>query len=96
MKERTKFRRFHKSFFRNIFKKDIKILLEEEVFSNQQFIDQVKQVSLKTKMDEKIVKEVLTSYFTNILIVINSIRKVVTKINVYGFFSLTIKKGRNT
>ncbi len=99
MQEQTEFKKFqrlHKSFFRNIYKKDIKILLEEEVFSNEQFIEQVKYVSLKTNIDEKIVKEVLTSYFTNILIVINSIRKVTTKINVYGFFSLIIRKGRNT
>jgi hypothetical protein len=79
--------------FKNLNKKQINTLLEQDVFSKPHFRQHVIEVSLKTKIDEKIVEEVLKSYFTNILIVINTFRKIKTKINVYGFFSIHIEKG---
>ena len=85
---------YYKRVFVNLNRKQIDILLEQDVFSKPHFIEHIKEVSLKTKIDEKIVEEVLKSYFTNILIVINKIRKIKTKINVYGFFSIHIEKGK--
>lgn len=88
--------RTYKSIRPKVFpRKKIPSLLEEEVFSNVHFINHVKEVSFKTNINEKIVAEVLKSYFTNIFKVMNSIRKFKTKINVYGFFSLIVMKGRN-
>lgn len=71
----------------------LKAILDEEVFQSPSFNEHVKKVSLNTKIDEETVKEVLISYFTNIVFAINAVRKVKTKINVYGFFSLIVKKG---
>jgi len=79
--------------FINLNRKQIDTLLKQDVFDKPHFKEHLKEVSLKTKIDEKIVEQVLKSYFTNILIVINKIRRVKTKINVYGFFSIYIEKG---
>lgn len=78
----------------NLTIEQIKELLEKDVFSKVHFNKHIVEVSLKTKIDEKIVEQVLKSYFTNILIVINTVRKIKTKINVYGFFSIFIEKGK--
>ena len=78
----------------NLTKQQIMKLLDEDVFITVHFNKHIVEVSLKTKIDEKIVEEVLKSYFTNILIVINTVRKIKTKINVYGFFSIFIEKGK--
>ena len=79
--------------FINLNKKQINTILKQDVFDKPHFKEHLKEVSLKTKIDEKIVEQVLKSYFTNILIVINTIRRIKTKINVYGFFSIYIEKG---
>ena len=78
----------------NLNKSQVIKMLEEDVFSKDDFIEHVKEVSLKTKIDERIVKDVLKSYFTNIVFVMNRVLKVKTKINIYGFLSLIIGKGR--
>ncbi len=78
----------------NLTIEQIKDLLEQDVFITAHFNKHIIEVSLKTKIDEKIVEQVLKSYFTNILIVINTVRKIKTKINVYGFFSIFIEKGK--
>lgn len=74
-------------------KKQLRANLEEDVFSNHLFKEHLKKVSLKTKMDEKIVEEVLRSYFTDILIVMNSVRNIKRKINIYGFLRAIIIPG---
>lgn len=78
----------------NLTIEQIKDLLDNDVFNIVSFNKHIVEVSLKTKINEKIVEQVLKSYFTNILIVINTIRKIKTKINVYGFFSIIIEKGK--
>lgn len=77
----------------NLKKSTIIKLLEKEVFSTEHFNEHVKEVSLKTKIDERIVKDVLKSYFTNIVFVMNRVLKIKTKINIYGFLDLIIGKG---
>jgi len=79
--------------FKNLTRKEIVCLLENEVLNSPEFNEHITEVSFKTKIDKEIVKDILKSYFTNILVVINTVRKVKTKINVYGHFFITIKKG---
>lgn len=79
--------------FKNLTRKEIAYLLESEVLNSPDFNEHVKEVSFKTKIDEEIIKDILKSYFTNILVVINTVRKVKTKINVYGHFFIIIEKG---
>jgi len=79
--------------FKNMTVHEIKFLIKNEVQNSNSFKQHVQEVSLNTKIHPEIVHDVLINYFTNILIVINRVRKIKTKINVYGFFSLFIKKG---
>lgn len=79
---------------RNLSDSEIKDFLEKEIFASNHFLSHVKEVSYKTNIDEEIVKDVLRSYFTNIHLVINTVRKIKTKINIYGYFSLFIHKGK--
>jgi hypothetical protein len=67
--------------------------LDDEIFNSDAFNKHVKQVSLNINMDEKTVKKVLVSYFMNIAFVLNTVRKIKTKINVLGFFSLIVRDG---
>lgn len=85
---------FLKQEFKNMPKNEIPGFLEREVFNSNHFKEHVKEVSFKTEIDEEIVSDILKSYFTNITIVINTFRKIKTKINVYGFFSLIVKEGK--
>lgn len=80
--------------FKNLTKKDIDELLYSEVFGLPHFKEHVKEVSFKTKISEEIVEAVLVSYFTNIMRVLNTSRKVKTKINIFAFLSLVIAKGQ--
>lgn len=79
--------------FKNLTRKEISNLLESEVLNSPDFNEHITEVSFKTKIDKEIVKDILKSYFTNILVVINTVRKIKTKINVYGHFFITIEKG---
>lgn len=79
---------------KNISKSRAKGYLQENVFDTENFNEHVSQVSINLNVDEKIVKDVLVSYFTNIFYIINTVRKVKTKINIYGYFSLTVERGR--
>lgn len=79
---------------KNISKEKLKEYLHNEVFKSDAFKLHVKQVAFNLKIDESIVKDVLVSYFTNVALVINTVRKIKTKINIYGFFSLTVEKGK--
>lgn len=90
----TKKKFFRKAFY-NLKRNEIESLLEEEVFSTVSFNEHAKEVSLNTKIDEEIVKDILKSYFTNILVVINTVRKIKTKINIYGHFFIIIEKGKH-
>lgn len=83
---------FKKKFY-NLSRKEITFLLEKDVGSSEQFNQHVSEVSYKTKIDEEIVKSILISYFTNILIIINTVQKIKTKINIYGYFFLMIRTG---
>jgi len=89
-------RYFFSKNFKNLNRKQIIALLEDEVLNCHAFKEHVTEVSFKTKIHEEIVKDILKSYFTNILVVINTVRKVKTKINVYGHFFLIIKEGKRT
>ena len=77
----------------NISKENIDVYLAENVFDTEDFKKHVNQVALNLKIDESIVRDVLISYFTNVMYVINTTRKLRTKINIYGFFSIIVEKG---
>lgn len=78
---------------KNYSREEGKAYLHKEVFSNPDFENHVNQVAVNLEVDESIVRDVLISYWTNIFYLINTVRKVKTKINVYGFFSLVVEKG---
>jgi hypothetical protein len=78
---------------KNIPKDKAKEYLHTNVFDTAEFNIHVQRVAFNLKLDERIVRDVLVSYFTNIMLLINSKRKLKTKINVYGFFSLIVEKG---
>jgi hypothetical protein len=82
-----------RSNFKPVPKYYIKNILDDEIFNSDAFNKHVKQVSLNINMDEKTVKKVLVSYFMNIAFVLNTVRKIKTKINVLGFFSLIVRDG---
>ena len=86
---------FNRGFFKNMTKKQIKYMLEREVFSKDKFKQHVLETSHKTKIDIVIVEKVLKNYIFNVVLVINTVRKIKTKINIYGFFSLIVEKGKN-
>ena len=73
----------------------IKVLLDNEVFDTPSFKEHIKEVSYLTKIDEQIVQDVLLSYFKNIMKVLNTYQRITTKINIYGFLSLFIQKGKH-
>lgn len=77
----------------NIPKDKIDMYLAENVFETNDFKKHVDQVAKNLKVDESIVRDVLESYFTSIMYIINTTRKIKTKINVYGFFSIVVEKG---
>lgn len=85
---------FFKEDLKNIKKKDLKIYLENEVFQREAFKRHINEVAQKTNIDEEIVKDVIKSYITNISIVMNTILKIKTRINIYGFFYFDIEKGK--
>lgn len=68
--------------------------LHNEVFTTVEFNTHIEQTASILQLNTEIVRDVVTSYFTNIILVINTVRRVQTKINVYGFFSIWIEKGR--
>ena len=78
---------------KNISKENINSYLAKNVFETNDFQKHVNQVALNLKIDESIVRDVLISYFTNVMYIINTTRKLRTKINIYGFFSIVIDKG---
>jgi hypothetical protein len=78
---------------KNLPKKDIPEYLHDQVFKTSEFDLHIKRVAFNLKVDESIVRDVVISYFTNVMIAINTARKIKTKINIYGFFSLIIEKG---
>lgn len=85
---------FHRYDFPLLNKTQIKDVLHNDAFDLEEFDRHVKEVAFKTKIDEEIVRSVIESYFTNIVLVINSVRKLKTKINVYGFLTLFVEKGK--
>lgn len=68
-------------------------LLNNEVFQNPQYLNHVKEVSMILKIDEKIVDDVLKSYFLTVFKLLNKVYTKLTKINLYGFFSFYVKPG---
>ena len=84
---------FHRA-FKLIPKEDIRSFMEKEVFCLDEFKQDVDRVSENLNMDRGLVKDVLESYFVNIMIIINSVRKIKTKINIYAFCSIVIEPGR--
>ena len=92
VKDKPKF--FLRNNVKNLSKEQISVLIENEVLNSNHFKEHITEVSFKTKIHEDIIKDILKSYFTNILVVINTVRKIKTKINIYGFFYLLIEKGK--
>lgn len=78
---------------KNIPKENIDKYLDENVFSTSDFKEHTNQVALNLNIDESIVRDVLISYFSNVMYIINTSRKLRTKINIYGFFSIIVDKG---
>ena len=79
---------------KNIPRKNLKEYLHNEVFNTTEFNTHIEQTAFNLQLHKQIVRDVVVSYFTNIAIAINTVRKIKTKINVYGFFSIWIEKGR--
>lgn len=83
-------------------KEDIRLLsrqeidsrMEMEVFSTEDFRNHVKEVSENLNIDQEIVRDVLIHYFKSITVIVNTVRKTLTKINIHGFLSIEIEKGR--
>lgn len=67
--------------------------LNKEVFETEEFNKDIEQVAQNMKINKEIVRDVVVSYFYNIFKVINTVRKIKTKINIYGYFSLLVEKG---
>jgi hypothetical protein len=80
--------------FTPLSKTQIKSIIENEVLNSNHFHEHITEVSFKTKIHEDIIKDILISYFTNILVVINTIHRIKTKINIYGFLYLILRKGK--
>ncbi len=78
---------------KNISRESIDQYLHTNVFSTPEFGIHVKQVALNLRLDDRIVRDVLISYFSNVMYIINTVRKLRTKINIYGFFSIIVEKG---
>jgi hypothetical protein len=70
--------------------KEIRAYLHSECFDNLEFARHVKEVSLKTKINEEIVRDVLEGYFARVSYAINTITKFHRKINIYGFLKLFV------
>jgi hypothetical protein len=89
--------RLKKYYFRNplknIPKENSDKYLQRQVFGTSEFDLHVKRVAFNLNIDEVIVRDVLVSYFSNIMYLINTVRKIKTKINVYCYFSLIVEKG---
>lgn len=79
---------------KNISKKEMVEYLHTNVFTTSDFNLHVQRVAINLQVDESIVRDVLVSYFTNIAFAINIVRTIKTKINVYGYFSLTVENER--
>lgn len=77
-------------------KSEIDDMLQSEVFSNAEFNNHIEEVSNNLGYDKELVSRVIRNYITNIVVVINTVRNFKRKINVYGFFSLTIGSGKST
>jgi hypothetical protein len=75
-------------------RKQIEVLLQEEVLNSFRFKEHVKEVSFKTNIHEEIIIDILKSYFTTMLIVINTVQKIKTKINIIAFCSIIIERGK--
>ncbi len=80
--------------FKHMDKSQIKDMLEQDVYSTDEFKRHIEEVSIKTGLETDLITSVLKSYFTNILIVINSNNKLKTIINLYAFAKLVIKRGK--
>lgn len=87
-------KRYGKKNWKNIPKKEIKEYLNNEVFSRDSFNNHISEVSHNLNIDKEIVEYVIKHYITSIMLVINSVRKIQTKINIYAYFSLFIDKGK--
>lgn len=73
-------------------KKQLEKIIYDEFFETSMFYYHVKEVSELTGIDEAKVLRVLVSYFYNVMVCLNTIHKRIVKINIYSFFSLTIKQ----
>lgn len=87
-------RYYFKNNLKNMSKAEAREYLNSQVFKDKRFNMHVKEVSHNLKIDEKIVKDVLVHYITEIMYVMNSVRKFKTRINIYCFFNFLIEKGK--
>jgi hypothetical protein len=67
--------------------------LEENTFSNYDYKRHIKTVASKLKIDEVIVDDVIRHYFTKMFVFINAKQFTNFKINIYGFYSIFMRKG---
>ena len=74
-------------------KKDYIDYLQKTVFNTEDFNKHIDITADSLGIHRDIVYDVVTSYWIDIAMVINSYQKKLTKINIYGFFSLKLLKG---
>lgn len=80
--------------FKLIPKKDYIEYLYSTVFNTKDFNRHIDITADSIGIHRDIVYDVVTSYWIDIAMVINSYQKTLTKINIYGFFSLKLLKGK--
>ena len=79
---------------KNIPHDKFKKYIEDQIFSSPDFNKHIKQTSINLNINEDVVREVVQHYFLHIGYAINTVRKIKTKINIFGYFSLFVEKGR--
>lgn len=77
--------RYH---FQEISNKELLEKLDDEVFTDQDFIRQVEEVSIKTNIPHEAVESVIKHYIIYVSKLLIKIQKVRLNIKIYGFFIL--------
>lgn len=94
MKEVRKKKYYFQKPFNLLSDEEVEECLHNEVFQRQEFDNHIKEVSHNLKIDEEIVRDVMMQYITSIMYMLNTVRKIKTKINIYSFFSFRIEAGK--
>jgi hypothetical protein len=75
-------------------RKEIDAYLKSEVFDVSQFQEHIKETSFILNIEESIVSNTVKRYIKKISYMMHSVRSIRTKINIIGFFSFWVEKGR--